>query len=144
MYGSSASRGKRSGSRPGSVSDLTLSVDSALGLKSRPNSAPLQSPPGMSTVPVVGSSAASSDSMSLVEQRLRIVKRNRSKGAEEGGAGGAGGAGGSGLPTIASKAAMYPAQDSTALTKQDKSVVEAITRDVLDALFFSVDSSAPL
>lgn len=146
MYGSSATRGKRTGTRPGSVSDLTLSVDSALGLKSRPNSAPLQQQPvGMATVPGASgtvASAGASDSMSLVEQRLRIVKRNRSKGAEEGSSSPATTL--SGLPTATPKLAAYPVQDTSSLTKQDKSLVEAITRDVLDALFFTSEISAPL
>ena len=148
MYHTSSNRVKRSsggsGTRTG-FSDTGLSVDSGMGLKSRPNSAPLQTA-GLATVPASsGSSSASpstsagggTDSMSLVEQRLRIVKRNRTKGAEGEGAPG----GMSGFASVAPRLAAYPVQDTNVLSKQDQCVVEAVTRDVLDTLFFPESAS---
>lgn len=150
-------------------SDLAQSVDSALQSKSRPNSAPLQTGGILSgTVPLPGSSqsgasaqgspfgasvasannASSSDSLSLVEQRLRIVKRNRSKSID--GSDGAVTAGGGGpspsSPTIATSGnsamtqgagCMYPvAERRDSLGKQDQQLIDTISREVLDSLFF--------
>lgn len=130
---------------------------------SRPNSAPLQvgfgipqvggspllQPSNNSTHPSSNNNnnnSANTDGLSLVEQRLRIVKRNRSRSTDEGESGSVGASPvPSSLsspsfalpPSVAPLVSNFPAQDLTAIPKHDKAQLEAMVSDVVLALFFS-------
>jgi hypothetical protein len=62
-----------------------------------------------------------------VEQRLRIVKRNRTKGGDEA----------LQITGIAPPLAHFPVFDVTRPSKADQQAVEAVVREVLDCLLFS-------
>ena len=123
---------------------------------SRPNSAPLQ----VGGAPQIGGSALlqpttathpsnnnnnSTEGLSLVEQRLRIVKRNRSRSTDEGDNSmpitssplSAPSPSVALPPSVAPLVANFPAQDLTAIPKHDKTQLESMVSDVVFALFFA-------
>ena len=106
--------------------------------KSRPNSAPLQNLVNGSTPnspsPSIGSGgvglATSVDQSSLVEQRLRIVKRNRSRSIDDIIA--------AQLPEATEPPCKsFPCFDRTPIKKSEQQLVDATLHETVDAVLFA-------
>ena len=102
---------QRSAPRTGDFTSSLTATATTAEIKNRPSSAP---------------AASTQETLSLVEQRLRIVKRNRTRNVEETAI----------ISGTAPPVCGYPVFDLTRPSKSEQQAVEVVVREVLDCILF--------